>query len=138
MIVTKKQFLKYTFIPLLLGTMIYIFFRPSNLVVNSWLQNVHIKPLLSKNHFLKQLSYSLPFSLWAIAFINTILVIWDNRINRTSIYWIIFSLIISPLTELLQFSRYVPGTFDIYDLLFLLLFIAAFILLIKQKLKFSL
>ncbi len=137
MLVTKKQFLLFTLMPLHFGAFIYILFRPSNLILNSWLENAHFKPLLLKNHFIKQLSYSLPFSLWAIAFINTILVIWGNRINRNSIYWIVFSLIISPLTELLQLSRFVPGTFDIYDLLFLLLFITAFILLIKHKLKFS-
>jgi hypothetical protein len=135
---TKKQFLNYTIFPLIIGVGIYLAFRPRTLILNSWLQNFNIQPIKVESQVLAQFFFSLPFSLWAIAFINTILVIWQNQINRKSIYWFILSLIISPMTEIFQLFKFVPGTFDNYDLLFLVVAICAFIFGIKPKLNFYL
>lgn len=135
MLLTYRQFIFYTFIPLMLGTIIYIFFRPSNLILNSWLIEINIKPIYLTNSFLRQIFFSLPFSLWAIAFINTILLIWQYKISKSSVFWILNSLMISPTIEVLQIWELIPGTFDLYDLIFLLWCISVFLLSIKHKLK---
>lgn len=133
-----KQFLAYTIFPLGIGCCIYFGCRPSTLILNSWLHKFQLEPLKMDNILLRQICNSLPFSLWAIAFTNTMFTIWNNQINRESVYWISFSLLISPMTELLQIFKIVPGTFDIYDFLFLIVTISAFIFCIKPKLKLSL
>jgi hypothetical protein len=51
--------------------------------------------------------------LWAYAFISCILIIWDRKINPL---WILITLFISVLFELLQRFHLLNGTGDVLDI----------------------
>lgn len=70
--------------------------------------------LILPNWFL----YSLPDGLWLFSYISFLLIIWDNKVSKKNIFWILLLPIIAVSSELAQFMEIIPGTFDIVDLIF--------------------
>jgi hypothetical protein len=68
----------------------------------------------------------LPDALWAYAFFSCMLIIWQRRINFT---WILITVLVVAVFELLQSKQVIGGTGDIADLVVYLIFgaIALFI-----------
>ncbi|HMH23095.1 MAG TPA: hypothetical protein VK563_15025 [Puia sp.] len=60
----------------------------------------------------------MPDSLWAYAFISSILILWDREINMA---WITLVFLISISFELLQYGHIIPGTGDFTDIVAYLL-----------------
>lgn len=110
------------------GIAIYAFFRVRSLNIFSWLEMLHIDIGLDFGDFgsgkmiadnasplLIFCIYSLPDGLWALsAFLILGAVLTENK-KFFYIYSAAF-LALSVIFELLQFSGFVPGTFDFMDI----------------------
>jgi hypothetical protein len=114
-------------IPLSIGSIIYILFRNDSLIMFDWFEKLNIideitsirkntLPLTAKipNWFL----FSLPDGLWIFSYISLILLVWDNKLNNSSIFWILIIPGLAVLSEILQFFDLCSGTFDVMDLIF--------------------
>lgn len=125
----KQLFLGHT-ITLFVGGLIYVSFRNETLKMFSWFEAISISEIVSNYRLLtlplKQylpdwFLYSLPDGLWLFSYISIILLLWGNTISKKNILW--FSLIpaIAISSEIAQVFSLVPGTFDLFDLLFYVL-----------------
>jgi hypothetical protein len=98
------------FLPLLLGVMLYKI--PTVRFVRNYLAD----------------------GLWAYAFMSTMLIVWDRKIN---FYWLFFVFASFVIFEVLQKMKVIPGTGDIIDVIVYFLFsflaILANYLLTKPK-----
>lgn len=65
--------------------------------------------------------YNLPDMLWMLSLVLMIMIIWDFQVSRQSLSWMGMSLIMALVYECLQITAWVPGVFDLLDLLFILL-----------------
>lgn len=131
----KKKNIILGLIPVILGGIIYMTYRADSLLMFKWFRNqVQINSLITflrTNFTLQNLKipnwakYSLPDALWILSFTYLILLIWDFKINKQSIMWISFPPLIGLFSELGQLIHIIPGTFDITDLIFLIIAILA-------------
>ena len=112
---------------ILIGGFIYLFFRPHTLNMFVWLRIINCEQffqLREYNHnlkFLDFLIFSLPDGLWILSLLIILGLIWKKH----RIFFIIYSSFftgISILFEFLQKVEFIPGTFDIADILVLLIF----------------
>jgi hypothetical protein len=117
-------------IPLLLGGLIYITYRTETLLMFSWFENLRLQFITDafrSNIFLQNLNipdwikFSLPDALWLFSFTYTILFLWNFTITRQSIIWICVAPVIGLVSELGQLVSIIPGTFDVTDLILLIL-----------------
>lgn len=142
----RKQIIFGHFGTLLLGGLIYILFRTTTLKMFAWYDKIglsnsiinlrdHVSPMANDipNWFL----YSLPDGLWIFSYISLMLYIWKNSITKNSVIWIFIIPFIALLSEFGQLLKFVPGTFDISDLLFYVLgiFLPLFIFKISTNFK---
>ena len=119
-----KFILFNVFLPLLLGGLIYLFFRSESLIMFEWLKSLGIKNgfdllrenFVSINTYLPSwFIYSLPDAFWVYSFTSTIIFIWnEERIVVITLLSIPF--ILGPGIEFLQFLKLFKGTFDLMDL----------------------
>lgn len=132
-------------IPVIVGGLIYLTYRTDSLLMFSWFEKVQLKGAvdwLRSNNHLQNLKiphwvkFSLPDALWLFSFTYMILLLWDFTINKQSIGWILLAPIVGLSSEVGQLIKIIPGTFDIVDLLLLLL--AAILPLLSMKNKKSL
>jgi hypothetical protein len=117
-----------TFVPFLIGVIIYICFRPINLLYFHWLESIgmqkHIEVI--NNVFIqfrcfipKWVLYSLPDGLWCFSLNSLFFLIWKNSYNLRLVLFISFIICIS--TEMFQKFNIIAGYFDILDLFFIIL-----------------
>ena len=100
-------------IVLISGAMVYWLFRPDIMLFKAL--GIHNSPLSIGNRFLSMLvrNYLSDF-LWALAVVNTALLLKEKKIAAIYVY----TLFVLPFaSEALQFYKLIPGTFDWYDLL---------------------
>ena len=126
--VTKKTSLvALSIMFILIGGFIYLFFRPHTLKMFVWLRIINCEQIFQlKDYnqdlkFIEFLIFSLPNGLWILSFLIIIGLIWE----KYHIFFIIYSSFfagISILFEFLQKVELIPGTFDIADILVLLIF----------------
>ena len=112
-------------LPLLIGGVIYIGWRPDNLVIGTlmnWPMLGELLPWLAKGIQSAVITpppavlYILPDLLWAFVLISLMGIIWFDEhscIGR----WLMASIPFAMLYELAQWIQWAPGTFDPYDLL---------------------
>ncbi len=82
----------------------------------------------------KWVIYSLPDGLWMFSCTSLILNVWNNRLNKQSIVWIISMPAIAILSEFLQLFHLIRGTFDILDIAsYLIGFTSAFFIYSNPK-----
>lgn len=114
--------------PLVAGGLCYLFFRNESILINYILINTPVKPLvgvfsnlvLSWPLEIQFLFFSLPNAMWSFSASAYFATLWSWRKDPTFQYTmaiVCFSIII----ELLQTTMLVPGTFDIFDIIALLL-----------------
>jgi len=115
---------------LLLGGLIYILFRQDTLKMFSWFDNINVSAAISElrlctvplsGHFPNWFLYSLPDGLWLFSYLSVLLAVWDNVISKHNIHWLLLVPMIAIFSEIGQLFEIVPGTFDIFDLIFYLL-----------------
>ncbi len=106
---------RHWWIPLFIGTMIYLLFRSESLLYNRLIGTV-FHPIATPESVLQQLIvYSLPDGLWALSYTMLILKIRGKR-DRASLIWSMIIPVIGICSEIAQFYFIIPGTFDIFDL----------------------
>tara|TARA_B100000795_G_scaffold216277_1_gene170160 strand:+ start:431 stop:805 length:375 start_codon:yes stop_codon:yes gene_type:complete len=64
--------------------------------------------------------YSLPDGIWLFSYLSVLLLIWDNKISKHNIHWVLLIPSIAIFSEIGQLFEIVSGTFDITDLVFYL------------------
>ena len=110
----------FAFITLLIGMLIYPFFRGSNILV--WnllpkpeLYNMLVIPIYNSHNILSIFIGSAPDGLW---FLSGILFIRGIFLFESkSAFYIVFFYLIAASFEFGQLLNLIPGTFDIFDLL---------------------
>lgn len=123
----KKQLFFGSFSTIFLGGLIYVLFRSPSILMFEWFDQINLSKyvlelrshidsysLILPNWFL----YSLPDGLWLFSCVSLLLIIWDNKVSKKNIFWILLLPIIAVSSELAQFMEIIPGTFDILDLIF--------------------
>ena len=137
--VVKK--IMMAFIPLILGGIIYAIYRTENLKMFKWFKELGIYNEIKKirdNDGVKTIKmpewiiYSLPDALWLLSLNFTILIFWKFKINKHSIIWIILTTIIGLYSEIGQYLKIIPGTFDNKDLISLIIAIIVPFLFLKK------
>lgn len=114
-------------VALLLGGIIYIFFRPSEHVFFNWIRAVglnhwfdlarewsHTSDLLIAEWFI----YSLPNGLWAFAYALLITIIWGESKSWLRYLWMASIPILVLGYEVLKYAIIIPGTFSKQDICF--------------------
>lgn len=111
------------------GSLIYILFRPKNLIMFKWFRYFQTEDFISIsrekfseipiNDFV---IYNLPNGLWITSLTIFISIIWKDSQNKYFNYYLLTLLGIVTLPEILQFFNFINGTFDIVDLMVNFLF----------------
>ena len=112
---------------LLLGILIYIVGRGSSspvyqlipaagILEKAWVES-GLEDLFQGNAVLL---YSLPDGLWMFAVMSIQLWIWDAKIDTHTVFWMTIVYIICLTNEALQGIGISPGTYDNYDLIFMM------------------
>tara|TARA_B100001939_G_scaffold172312_1_gene148506 strand:+ start:6960 stop:7409 length:450 start_codon:yes stop_codon:yes gene_type:complete len=126
----KKQIIFGHLLTLFLGGFIYILFRQDNLKMFQWFDAVNMSGIIKnvRTHSTQIVGllpewflYSLPDGLWMFSYISILLVIWNNKVNKNNIYWILVVPIVAILCEFGQLFKFIPGTFDKFDIIFYIL-----------------
>ena len=126
----KRQIIIGHVFTLLLGGLIYILFRQDTLKMFSWFDNINLSTAISElrlftvpfsGHFPNWFLYSLPDGLWLFSYLSVLLAVWDNVISKHNIHWLLLVPMVAIFSEIGQLFEIVPGTFDIFDLIFYLL-----------------
>ena len=116
------------FIFLFIGSYLYLKFRAETLLMFKWVDNLGLDFIVSsirrsfEGFNLYQMNYfvfSAPYGLWVISFCCFIGAIWHKDSSVSAIIWRLFVPVIAISSEILQFVGFLPGTYDINDLLVL-------------------
>jgi hypothetical protein len=108
-----------------------------NMNVSTIIDNFREITIINQIEFPRWLIYSLPDASWVLFGTCIIALVWGFRFSK----WIFFFPCMGILSELLQFFRMLPGTFDPIDMI-LLLFASLFSIFIihiyiKQQNKYK-
>lgn len=117
----KHKYFLHVFTPALVGLTIYLLFRGSYIID----PKEEIFPFISSPHVPYWIMYNLTDGIWFYSFLSTIILVWNEKYSIHLILWLVISILICFLLELLQLYHFIPGTFDWYDML--AYFSAAFI-----------
>ena len=113
-----------SFVPLTIGGVLYIAYRPLGLKMFHWFWLIGIeKFILDLREIFSSYTppdffiYNLPYGLWSFSFSTLLILIWKFKLEKGLFLYLIisFSLVIVP--ELLQYFEKIPGTFDLIDVL---------------------
>jgi hypothetical protein len=113
-----------SFVPLTIGGVLYIAYRPLGLKMFHWFRLIGIeKFILDLREIFSSYTppdffiYNLPYGLWSFSFSTLLILIWKFKLEKGLFLYLIisFSLVIVP--ELLQYFEKIPGTFDLIDVL---------------------
>ena len=114
---------------LLIGSYLYLKFRSETLLMFKWAKNLGLEFIVSSirgsyeslnSDRMKYIIFSAPYGLWVISFCCFIGAIWHKDSSLSAIILRLIVPVIAVSSELLQFVGFLPGTFDINDLLVLI------------------
>ena len=114
---------------LLIGSYLYLKFRSETLLMFKWAKNLGLDFIVSSirgsfeslnSDRMKYFIFSAPYGLWVISFCCFIGAIWHKDSSLSAIILRLIVPVIAVSSELLQFVGFLPGTFDINDLLVLI------------------
>jgi len=110
---------------LILGSAIYVFFRPTTLLMFHWADSLSLTHSVlliraSASGLEKLLPvwfvFSLPFALWVLAYLFFIEAIWAHSQSWARLVWFWCIPLIAISAELAQIKHIIPGSFDWRDL----------------------
>lgn len=125
-------FFMHSILPLILGGLIYYYFRSNRIILNLFLNKMTILKNSHKATLPECLVYNLPDGLWAYSLMSSILLIFDQRLEEKSKYWIIIAFLFPILSEFLQLLKVQQGTFDVIDIIYYLIFSTISFLILKK------
>ena len=114
---------------LLIGSYLYLKFRSETLLMFKWAKNLGLDFIVSSirgtfeslnSDRMKYIIFSAPYGLWVISFCCFIGAIWHKDSSLSAIILRLIVPVIAVSSELFQFVGFLPGTFDINDLLVLI------------------
>lgn len=117
-----KKLVLHIVLPIFIGSMIYILFREKTLLMFDWFSYLKLDFIIDflRNNFYgyrtcipKSVLFSLPDALWVYSFTMFLSIYFKNKILLSAIF------IGSVITEISQLW-FVVGTFDIYDVIYML------------------
>ena len=117
-------------LPVIVGGLIYLTYRTDTLLMFGWFNKIGLSDtieLLRSNQQMQNLTipswvkFSLPDALWLFSFNYVLLTLWNFNLNRQSAFWLFLAPTIGLFSEVGQLIGVVPGTFDVMDLLLLLI-----------------
>jgi hypothetical protein len=122
-------------IPLFFALSIYFLFRnPKDMFLGLFedFNHLNYKPLKLPDYLL-WIDFNLPDALWLLSLFNFLKFVWHNNI-KPRIIWLVIALFCAVILEIAQKIAYLPGTFDLNDLLFYFLTFILFVTheIIKQ------
>lgn len=110
------------FLPLAVGGIIYLAFRPLNLRMFSWITFLHLddsidrlRANLGPASLPSWTVFALPDGLWLLSFLMVILLLWHFEVHRAIPYMVPLCLIALG-SEIGQLFGWVPGHFDLVDI----------------------
>lgn len=124
-IVSLKFLLIFIAIPMFIGGMIYILFRPESLLMFKWFNYLDLTSLITKlrgnfsflgSYLPGWVVYSLPDGIWVFSLTAVMFKIWQNGALLSRLFWCSIGPILGVGGEIGQYFSVVPGTFDIADL----------------------
>lgn len=127
---------------LILGSAIYILFRPITLLMFHWADMIGLEASIATirtwtDGFDELLPawiiYSLPFALWVSSYLFYIKGVWTNSTSLYRHVWLYCIPIVAIAAELSQYMSIISGYFDIADLISLILVTALSIFTINFK-----
>ncbi|MDR2224080.1 MAG: hypothetical protein LBE34_15295 [Flavobacteriaceae bacterium] len=96
-------------IPIFIGTLIYVLSRDSSVY---FIRFLHLDIVTVELPY--WIKYNLPDGLWAFAFVSLLTIVWKGEYSREYHIWLSLVICIAVFLEVFY------GTFDWYDLLFIL------------------
>lgn len=137
-----KLVLFHVIFPLVLGSLIYIGFRSTDLKMFEWFSYTGISKFTDtirgtlityRCNLPKWFYYSLPDGFWTYSFSSAYLILWQKDLKMAR-YWLLLPFSFSCIVEVGQGLGFIRGTFDIVDLALCLLAIILSILIFNQSL----
>lgn len=109
----------------MVGGAIYILTRPDSLLMFDWFTKFGINEYIIKlryginlNKYLNDwIIYNSPAWIWSFSFTFLLGVVWQYKINRESIFFLLVPLLLGVISEILQLTGMIKGTFDFIDLI---------------------
>ena len=114
---------------LIIGSYLYLKFRSETLLIFKWAKNLGLDYIVNSirgsfeslnSDRMKYIIFSAPYGFWVISFCCFIGAIWHKDSSLSAIILRLIVPVIAVSSELLQFVGFLPGTFDINDLLVLI------------------
>jgi hypothetical protein len=115
-------------IPLFFALSIYFLFRnPKDMFLGLFedFNHLNYKPFKLPDYLL-WIDFNLPDALWLLSLFNFLKFVWQNNI-KMKIIWLVIALFCAVILEIAQKIAYLPGTFDLNDLLFYFLTFTLFV-----------
>lgn len=122
---TRARFVLFAVLPVLLGGLVYVCFRPTNLLLFDWATAAGLSGAVgSLRTFMAPLGpwlpgwaiHSAPAGLWGMALVATVALIWRGEIDRRACAYLTIAIATACGSEVLQWTGHMPGTFDPVDL----------------------
>lgn len=119
--------LTFVVLPILMGGFIYIISRSKSLKMFTWFEQINLlnEVELIRNQFSSYqlpnwIIYNLPDLLWVFSFTSLLFIIWNMKINRENITYLVIPMGLGIISEFGQLFSILNGTFDKMDLFFYL------------------
>lgn len=128
-------------LPMLTGLLIYLSTRSESIFLNQWIATLNqgkvlafFQNLIPGNLLPQWIKFSLPDALWMLSLTTLVLFIWDFKLHKKSMLWVLATIFCGIAMEIFQWFGFIRGTFDVLDLLFLVIAasIPIFFILIKH------
>lgn len=109
---------------LLVGGSIYLLFRDTSLLMFRWCDYFHLSDVVANIRFYMSnilvndfVRYNLPDGLWVLAYMLIIDVLKNNEQRFMKLWWVLYLPTIALISEIMQLTSLIEGTFDYLDLL---------------------
>jgi hypothetical protein len=139
---TAKMILIHSILPIILGGLLYILIRPSNLLMFKWFEVIkltglfeHIRTVLHPFvvSFPPFIYNSLPDGLWVYSITVCLGLMWLQGTKWERGFFYSAGPIMGFVIEIGQLYNFVPGTFDVTDFVFVLVASIAAVLLVEKE-----
>lgn len=123
-------------VTLFIGGMIYVVFRSKSLLMFSWFDTLGLSPMVETirmdygdKSLYAWVRNSFPAALWLFSYLMVVDSIWGEQKHRAQTAFVIVLPVIAILSEVLQGVGFLPGTFDILDIISYLLASVLFLII---------
>lgn len=121
-------------VPLGVGGILYLLYRPATLRLFSWADAVGLLAAVEAmregttvkyEHMPSWVIYSLPNGLWLFALCYFMYAVWEDVEDVRRWIWLPVGLLLGPGIEVLQAFDIVPGVFDMWDIVWMMCALSA-------------